>query len=272
MTETKQRPGHPAWAVFFRAGRVPWLSGSSAQPRLCIARAVDTQPWLTSEAAVNHATPCCVYPPPMPDRRYAASAATLGAAARILQFILILAPRLNTPTGWLIALGRFLGYFSIQMNILVVIAFACIATGSRGPVARLLARPAAAAGITVWMLLVALGYELLLRALIKPQGLNWVADLLLHIIMPVLYVAHWWVWCPKKGLEWKHAAYWCLVPLAFLGVIIVRALAGGGYTYPFLNVSKLGFPPVVGYVVCLLAGTWVLGVVVVAAARWKGRT
>lgn len=205
----------------------------------------------------------------MPDRRYAASAATLGVAALILQFILILAPRINTPGGWLIALGRFFGFFSIHMNILIVVAFVCVAIGARGPIARLLARPAVAAGITVWIILVALAYELLLRAIIKPQGLNWVADMLLHVVMPILWVAHWWVWTSKKGLEWKHAAYWCILPLAFLGVIIIRALAGGGYTYPFLNVAKLGFPPVVGYVVCLLAGTWAMGVAVVAAGKWQ---
>ena len=205
----------------------------------------------------------------MPDRRYAASAATLGTAALVLQLGLLMYRCRALPNGWLIALGRFFGYFSIHMNILIAVAFWCIAIGARGPIARLLARPPIAAAITVWILLVALAYELLLRAVIKPQGLNWVADMLLHIIMPILYVAHWWVWCPKKGLEWRHAAYWCLLPLAFLGVIIVRALAGGGYTYPFLNVEKLGFVMVSGNVVCLLVGTWVMGVVVVAAGRWQ---
>lgn len=205
----------------------------------------------------------------MPDRRYAASAATLGTVALLLQLGMLVDRCRALPNGWLIALGRFFGYFSVHMNILIVVAFWCIALGARGPIARLLARPVVTAGIVVWILLVALAYELLLRAIIKPQGLNWVTDILLHIVMPILYVAHWWVWCSKKGLKWRHAAYWCALPLAFLGVIIVRALAGGGYTYPFLNVAKLGFPPVVGYVVCLLAGTWAMGVVVVALGRWK---
>ena len=50
-------------------------------------------------------------------------------------------------------------------------------------------RPSVQAGTAVYIAIVGIVYQLLLRQLWNPQGAQWVADVLLHSIIPVGYVA-----------------------------------------------------------------------------------
>jgi hypothetical protein len=48
-------------------------------------------------------------------------------------------------------------------------------------------------------------YSLVLPELWNPEGVQKLADLMLHDLVPLLYVACWFVFIPKSGLRWKHA-------------------------------------------------------------------
>ncbi|EQD26009.1 conserved hypothetical protein, membrane [mine drainage metagenome] len=89
--------------------------------------------------------------------------------------------------------------------------------------------------------LVGLTYSLLLRALWQPQGAQWLADTLLHDVVPLLYLLLWaWV-VPRAALRGSSALRWALYPLAYLVYALLRGAWLGRYPYPFIDVAQLGY-------------------------------
>src|SRR3546814_15400988 len=63
--------------------------------------------------------------------------------------------------------------------------------------------------------LVGLAYNLLLRHLWQPEGWQFVADELLHDVVPLLYITYWWLWVPKGTLRLGHIGLWVIYPLVY---------------------------------------------------------
>ena len=59
---------------------------------------------------------------------------------------------------------------------------------------------------------VGLAYSILLRHLWHPEGWQFVADELLHDVMPLLFLAYWWLCVPKGTLRLKHLPLWLIYP------------------------------------------------------------
>lgn len=159
---------------------------------------------------------------------------------------------------------RFFAYFTIQSNILVAVVSTVLA---RDP---LLDRPAwrvvRLAGI-VGITVTGLVHFLLLRPLLDLDGADWVADKLLHMVVPVLAVAAWaWVG-PRPRFSWREAAYALVWPLAWLVWTLVVGQVDGWVPYPFLDASEEGW----GSVVVVSAGITVLFVGLFALAGWLDR-
>lgn len=99
--------------------------------------------------------------------------------------------------------------------------------------------------ILVYIMTVGLTYNAILRSLWKPEGLQLLADNLLHTIIPVLYLVFWIVFVRKQSLRWKDIFPWLLYPLVYLIYILVRGAYYGVYPYPFIDVTQLGYPQVI---------------------------
>ena len=159
---------------------------------------------------------------------------------------------------------RFFAYFTIQSNILVAVVSTVLV---RDP---LLDRPAwrvvrlaGLVGITVTGLV----HFFLLRPLLDLDGANWVADKLLHMVVPVLAVAAWaWVG-PRPRFTWREAAYALVWPLAWLAWTLVVGQVDGWVPYPFLDASEEGW----GSVAVVSVGITVLFVALFGLAGWLDR-
>ena len=100
------------------------------------------------------------------------------------------------------------------------------------------------------------------RSLSNAFGLS---SVLAHVVTPWLMLAVWLFAAPHGVLPWRIAPRFMLWPLAYLAQMFVRGLSGGGYPYPEVDVSRLGWSPVLlfcGAVVLLflLLGTLLVGV------------
>ncbi|HBU78534.1 MAG TPA: hypothetical protein DEF18_10565 [Muricauda sp.] len=93
---------------------------------------------------------------------------------------------------------------------------------------------------TVFMVVVGLVYQLLLRDIGNPTGLQMVLDELLHTIIPVFMYVYWLMFCSKAVVEWKQLSKWLFYPLGYVVFVLVRGHFSGFYPYPFLNVLELG--------------------------------
>lgn len=163
------------------------------------------------------------------------------------------------------ALWVFLGFYTILTTLLVV---ACC-------LARLVRRwppfwpdPARAlAGLALQIGLVGLVYHLLLSGLWHPTGLHWWADQGVHTAVPLLFLAHWAMFAPKAGLDWRDAFRWLLYPAGYFAYALARGVLDGWYPYPFLDAGRLGHGAVLVNGLGIAAGLVVAGLGLVAASR-----
>ncbi|NWB27697.1 Pr6Pr family membrane protein [Pseudomonas gingeri] len=198
-------------------------------------------------------------------------AALLGWLTLLLQLYLILASRWQSGQSLLGGVDIFFSYFTVLTNLLVAIVLTCAATSGDSALHRFFLKPTVQSGVAASIVLVGLAYNLLLRETWSPEGLQWVADELLHDVMPVLFVIYWWFCVPKGTLHWRDLWPWLLYPAVYFIYALVRGHLVGSYPYPFIEVDKLGYPQVFINAAMILVGFVAVSVVVIAVDRWRGK-
>jgi hypothetical protein len=175
---------------------------------------------------------------------------------------------LTSGTGVVRGLLHALVYFTVLTNLLVAMGSA--ATLARA--ARADRGNGVLAALAVYIFVVGLIYSLLLRHTWQPTGAQYLADVLLHDVVPVLYVT-WWLTCaPKSGLRYPQAFSWLVWPLGYFLVSVVAGEFTGRYLYPFADVSALGLPVVLRNAGALLTLFLVLGALAITFARRATRS
>lgn len=152
-----------------------------------------------------------------------------------------------------------LRYFTILTNLLVAFVLTGIACGRSA-----CASPALLGGVTLAIVLVGIVYNLLLRGLLELSGGAWLANLLLHDVVPVLVPLFWLAFAPKGRPQVRDGLLWTLYPGAYLGYALARGAAEGKYAYPFMDVGAIGwarvainaFAILLGFLAVILALVW----------------
>lgn len=200
-------------------------------------------------------------------RAFTIAAATLGWAALLLQAWLTIPARLAAGDGLAGALVFYFSFFTVLTNILVASALALplLAPASAG--GRFFARPAVATGVATNIALAGLVYSLVLRQLWNPQGLQRVADFVLHDVMPVLFLIYWWIAVPKRELRWAHVAGFLLYPIVYFIYVMLRGALTGAYPYPFIDAAALGIGRALLNALGILVGFAVTGLVFIFLGR-----
>ncbi len=188
---------------------------------------------------------------------------TIGAIAWIALVVqLYISIQLNLAKGSGVAYGiwMYFAFFTVTTNLLVALTLTVPALAPASRLGRFLARPASITGATASIIIVALIYNTLLLHLNRQERLRFLTDLLLHIVVPVLTVAYWWMVVPRGSVAWKSAAAWGLYPVAYFFYAMARGLASGFYPYYFINVAQLG----IGWVLLNAVGVLAVFFVILA--------
>ena len=202
---------------------------------------------------------------------YAATLALLEWFALALQFYLTLNLSLANGMSLLQGTANYFSYFTILSNLIV----ALVLTGSRwSPNSRwgsCFARPTTQSAAAVYITIVGLVYSLVLRGIWDPQGLQKLVDVLLHDLLPVLYLVFWFAFVQKNKLRWVDALWWLVFPTLYCGYLLVRGSRTGWYPYPFLHAANLGYAGVARNGFMLLFAFLALGLVLIAIAKGLSR-
>jgi len=204
-------------------------------------------------------------------RRLITSAAVLGWAGLGIQLYLIFFARLSVGASLLGGLVSFFSYFTVITNTLVAVVLTCAVTDRESAARRWFLQPWVSSGIAVSIAVVGLAYSILLRHLWHPQGWQFIADELLHDVMPLLFLAYWWVCVPKGTLRLKHLPLWLIYPLVYFAYALLRGHLLGAYAYPFIDVALLGYPQVFINAGGILLGFVLMALLVIGIDRWQGR-
>ena len=181
--------------------------------------------------------------------------ALLAWFAVIMQLYLII---INRKSSLPVTLLQFLSFFTILTNLLVAISSSYILLKPNTISGRFFSRPSALTAITLYIVVVGLVYNLILRHIWAPQGMQKLVDELLHTVIPALFLIFWILCVPKQNLQWTNVFSWLLYPFIYSLFILIRGAVTGLYPYPFLDVPQLGYSTVLincGYLVLVfLAG------------------
>ena len=139
---------------------------------------------------------------------------------------------------------NFISYFTILCNLLVAISLTAIISVPQTKFGHYFSLPTVQTGIALNIFIVGLVYNTVLRGIWEPKGWQLVADNLLHVVVPFLYVLYWILCTPKGTLNWKDGLAWAYFPFAYLIYSLIRGHFVGWYPYPFLNVVEFGYPKV----------------------------
>lgn len=174
-------------------------------------------------------------------KKFVASFAVLCWLALLLQLYLILANRTASVPETIV---RYCSYFTILTNILVAVSFTNVFLKGIDAADSFFTRPNTLTATTVYITIVGLIYNAILRFQWAPQGLAKLVDELLHSVIPVAFIIFWLWLVPKNNLQWKNILPWLLYPLAYLTYTLLRGSLAQWYPYPFVNVNTLGYSKV----------------------------
>lgn len=188
-------------------------------------------------------------------RRFAGFSALLGWFALVAQFYLSLQLGIANGNGVLGGVVAYFSYFTILTNLLAAIALiaGALPNSASPPWLAFFLRPGVVTAITASIVVVGSMYFLILRHIWEPQGLQLVADVLLHYAMPPLFFVYWWWAVPKQVLRPVAISRWLAYPLGYAIYTLVLGAIRGRYPYPFIDVIALGYPRVLMNSVVMLA-------------------
>lgn len=160
-------------------------------------------------------------------------------------------------------LVQLFSFFTILTNLLSAVCLTAIVLKPKSKVAVYFLRSHVFAGIALYIIIVGLTYNLVLRQLWHPVGLSKLADELLHSVNPLLFVFCWLVCAPKNLLKWGQAISWLLVPFVYSVYVFIRGALSHLYPYPFLDIDKLGLMQVIINSGFMLVAFLVIGLLLV---------
>lgn len=190
--------------------------------------------------------------------------AAIGWFAVITQLYLQLSNRhVSVPATIL----RFFGYFTIDTNILAALCFTLIFSGSNSGLGRFFSRVSTLTAITVYIIIVGIVYNVILRSTWNPQGMQKLVDELLHSVTPILFILFWVFFAPIEELKWKNAFPWLIYPVAYMIYGFIHGAIAKFYPYPFVNVIQLGYTKALLNAGGILAAMFFLSLALIGAAK-----
>ena len=197
------------------------------------------------------------------------AAGILGWAALILQYALVLTGTLGADS-----FTRTINFFSfntIVTNILAALALTLPIMAPQSALGQFFSKPTVRTAITAYMIIVMGVVYLILRHLTKFEGWDLVADVILHYVMPVLFVIDWLFLVPKQTLKLSDTLRWLAYPIVYLAWTFIHGAYSGFYPYPFLNNNELGIARVLLNEAGLIVIFLVLGFILVTGGRMLDR-
>jgi hypothetical protein len=170
-------------------------------------------------------------------------------------------------------LGKFL-YFTVLSNVFCFFVFLWNVfrpvTGQGG----MCMKGMAVMAITITMLV----YWLLLAKvhLAMEEKPDPVANLMVHLIVPLLMIASWALFDPKGSIRVAYPLWWALAPFGYFVFVVIAAQLGvrypegGSYPYFFIDVTVLGWGQTLINVLLTAVGFIGLSFAYYGLDRWLG--
>jgi hypothetical protein len=167
-------------------------------------------------------------------------AGTIGLFALGLQYWLM--TQYPDAHSSLTTFTRFLSYFTILTNMLMVLSMFLPLMARNSAPGRLLSQPSVRTMIANYSVIVAIVYFLFLSNIGNNRDLELVADQLLHYVTPAIFTFDWLLFVAGDKLRWSTIGTSLILPALYGLWTLVHGALTGWYPYPFFNVARIGYP------------------------------
>ncbi|MES2851233.1 MAG: Pr6Pr family membrane protein [Bacteroidota bacterium] len=161
----------------------------------------------------------------------------------------------------------FISFFTVQCNLLVALCLSFSLLAPNTVLGNFFSKTTVQTAIALYIFIVGLVYNTVLRGLYSFAGMQWLIDNLMHVVVPMLFVIYWFFFTTRVFLKWKDCIYWLIYPLLYTLYSMIRGAFVHWYPYPFLNAEKLGYPQVFINMLVVLAAFLVTGLILIAVKR-----
>ena len=169
------------------------------------------------------------------------------------------------------SMANLFSYFTILTNLLVAVCSSNVLLNIQNKTGAFFSRPSVQTAITLYIFIVALVYNTVLRGIVSLNGWNLFVDTLLHVVVPILFIVFWYVYVPKGLLQWKQGISWIYFPMGYLVYSFIRGAVFGWYPYPFLNIVTFGYPKVILNVIIMIAVFFLAGLALILFDKALGK-
>jgi hypothetical protein len=187
--------------------------------------------------------------------------------ALVLQFSISIPAYLANGRSLCNTLVQLFSFYTILSNLLMVICLTVILIAPKSAWGRFFSRETVLTSVVLYITIVALIYNIILRSLWHTEGFFKLANELLHVVDPLLFITYWFAFVPKQGLKYRDVLPWLWFPFIYFIYVLIRGAISGDYPYPFLNAAKAGYAQVMLNALILLPIIWGLGALYVLIAR-----
>ncbi|MBE8726283.1 Pr6Pr family membrane protein [Flavobacterium hungaricum] len=166
---------------------------------------------------------------------------------------------------------RFFSFFTILTNTLVAFASAVILFGGKFKLTYFFNKTATITAITVYILIVGIVFNFFLRKIVNLQGLHLIVSEIFHSIVPVLFLFFWFFYAKVERLSFTLIGVWLIYPIVYIIYTLLHGIFTDFYPYPFIDVTKLGFPTAIENGLLVLLAFVILSSVLIAVVKIRTR-
>ena len=105
---------------------------------------------------------------------------------------------------------------------MVALCLSGILISPSSPAGIFFSKPSTLTAIALYIFIVGLVYNVILRFIWEPTGLQKWVDETLHVVVPVLFVFSWLLFVIKGTLKWSLPFRWLVYPAVYLVYALLR--------------------------------------------------
>lgn len=193
--------------------------------------------------------------------------AILGTIGVSIQFYFSFTGKIEQGFSVIYATNHYFSFFTAIVNTSIAVLLLAYYFYPDSKLSRWFKITTNNTAIAVYILIVSLIYYTLLLNNKPLVPAEMVATHILHGYVPLAYLGLWFFRFRNGDLNYSDSFRWVLFPLVYFIYLLIRGAAIDAYPYFFVNVSKIGYPMVLLYAVCILGVFLISGLSLVALDR-----
>lgn len=172
---------------------------------------------------------------------------------------------------FLSAAVRFFSFFTITTNTIVFLCTAILLFGGKSMANAFFRKCTTITAITVYILIVGIVFNLLLRSITDLKGHHRIVSEIFHAVVPILFFFYWLFFVSPEKISFKVILYWLVYPILYMIYTIFHGFLSSFYPYPFIDVTKLGLKTALVNGLFVLISFIILSLILVSISKIRSK-